>query len=66
MSNVIVTFNNGDIKEFIDGNRSGGSFCNSVRYEGQFVIIKDEWGTEHAYPASNIEKVVTETAYKGF
>jgi hypothetical protein len=37
--------------------RPGGSYTNTVRYEGEFVIIKDPWDKETAYPAADVSKV---------
>ncbi len=37
--------------------RPGGSYTNRVRAEGEFLIVTDVWGTEHWYPAADVEKV---------
>lgn len=56
MSNVDVKLKSGAVREF-HGHRSGGSYSNSVRYEGAFAIVTDVWGSEHAFPAADIEEV---------
>lgn len=35
----------------------GGSYTKSVRYEGQFVIVRDEWHKETAFPVSDVKEV---------
>ena len=39
--------------------RPGGSWGNSIRYEGAFAIIKDAYENETAIPAENIEYIQT-------
>lgn len=63
MSDVTVFFTNGKSETFVDNGRSGGSYCNSVRYEGEFAVIKDPYGKETAFPASRIEKIVHESIF---
>lgn len=57
MSNVTVKLKNGETREFVERGRPGGSYYVSVRYEAAFVIIKDEWGEETAFPASDVAEV---------
>jgi hypothetical protein len=60
MSNIIVKMKNGTVKRFMHEGRSGGSYTKTIRYEGAFAIIKDEWYTETAIPSSDIAEVVVE------
>jgi len=60
MSNIIVRMKSGAIRKFMHEGRSGGSYTKSIRYEGGFAIIKDEWYTETAIPSSDIAEVVVE------
>ena len=57
MANVTITMKDGTVKEFRERGRSGGSWHVSVRYEGTFVIVTDEWEKETAFPAQDIAKV---------
>ena len=59
MVSVKVIMKNGEVKDFTHEGRSGGSYTKSVRYEGQFVIIKDEWSNETAIPAHDVKEVIT-------
>lgn len=66
MATVTVTFKDGTTKVHEDRGRAGGSYCQSVRYEGAFVIIRDCWGGETAYPAADIAKLVKEATDRGW
>jgi hypothetical protein len=57
MANIVIKMKNGETKNFPHEGRPGGSYTKTVRYEGMFVIVKDEWGKETAIPASEIEQV---------
>jgi hypothetical protein len=57
MASIKIFMKNGDIKDFPHVGRSGGSYTKSVRYEGGFVIVTDEWSSETAFPAQDIERV---------
>ena len=56
MNKVTVNFKKGEPRIFKQS-RSGGSYSNSVRYEGVFVIVTDVWGTECAFPAADVAEV---------
>lgn len=58
MATIEITLKSGKVVAFKEVGRPGGSYSNSVRYEGSFVIVRDEWGEETAFPASDVEKVV--------
>lgn len=56
---VEVIFKDGTKREWDHGNRPGGSYDNSVRYEGAFVIVKDAWDATSAFPAEDVREVIT-------
>jgi hypothetical protein len=59
VSNIVVHFRDGTQAEHKHEGRAGGSYTKTLRYEGGFAIIQDEWGAETAYPESTIAKVET-------
>ncbi len=58
MSSVVISMKNGSEHEFPSKNHIGRPNC-SVKYEGAFVIVKDEYDQEVAFPAADVEKVKT-------
>lgn len=60
MASIYVRMKDGTTREFKHEGRAGGSYTKSVRYEGRFAIIKDEWGDETAIPAEDILEVKVE------
>lgn len=66
MANVTIKMKDGTINEFIERGRPGGSWCVSVRYEGAFVIVEDEWGKTTAYPACDVASVVKDAPSRGW
>ena len=64
MASITVKMKNGITKHFPHEGRAGGSYTKSIRYEGAFAIIKDEYEGETAIPAADIEEVqVTRERY---
>lgn len=59
MSNIVVKFRDGSIRPFPEENRGGGSYQNSVKYEGAFVVVTDVWGNTKAFPADLVAEVST-------
>ncbi len=59
---VEIIFKNGTKREWPEGNRPGGSYTNSVKYEGGFVIVKDLWEKTSAFPAEDVQEVKTTPA----
>ena len=57
MANIIVHLKDGKKHEFRHVGRGGGSYTKTVRYEGAFVIVSDEWDKEIAFPAADVRKV---------
>lgn len=56
-TNIKILLMNGTVKDFRHVGRSGGSYTKSIRYEGVFAIVTDEWGNSTAIPASEIEEI---------
>ena len=65
MANIEIRFKDGTTRKFEHEGRAGGSYTKTVRYEGAFVIVKDEWGTETAFPAESVAEVKT-TPHRGY
>ena len=65
MSEVTIKLKNGNTRKFPRQGRSGGSWSNNVRYEGAFVIVRDEYGKETAFPALDVEEVTYESESRG-
>jgi hypothetical protein len=59
MINIKITMKDGTVHNFEHKGRAGGSWTNAVRYEGEFVIITDEWNSDTAFPSQDVEKVET-------
>lgn len=57
MASIYVEMKDGTTKSFPHEGRAGGSYTKSIRYEGAFVIIKDEWDNEIAIPVNDIAEV---------
>jgi hypothetical protein len=47
----------GTVREFKHEGRAGGSFSKSVKFEGGFAIVTDEWYKKTAFPAQDIATV---------
>lgn len=56
-TSVIVHLRDGSKREFPHQGRPGGSYTNSVRYEGQFAIVRDPWDNDTAFPMDVVERV---------
>jgi hypothetical protein len=59
MANIAVIMKDGTIKDFPHEGRSGGSYTKTIKYEGGFAIITDEWYKETAIPSADIKEIVT-------
>ena len=62
MSRITVYMKDGTTKDFPDQGASGGSYCNSIKYEGVFAVIKNAHGEVTAIPAENIEHINHESS----
>lgn len=60
VASIYVKMKDGTTKSFPHKGRAGGSYTKSIRYEGGFAIIKDEWGCETAIPSADILEVEVE------
>jgi hypothetical protein len=56
-TSLIVFMKEEKPREFPHVGRAGGNYTKSIRYEGGFVIIKDEWNNETAIPSVDIREV---------
>lgn len=57
MASIYIKMKDGQTKSFPHEGRAGGSYTKTIRYEGGFAIIKDEWDCETAIPANDIAEV---------
>lgn len=58
MASITVKMKDGTVREFPHEGRAGGSWTKSVKYEGAFVVIEDEYQKRTAIPASDVAEVV--------
>jgi hypothetical protein len=66
MASITITMKDGTIRSFPHEGRAGGSYTKSVRYEGGFVIVTDEWYKETAIPAEDVREVVKTSERQGW
>ena len=57
MANITITMKDGTVHEFREYGRPGGSWHNSLRYEDGFVVVRDEWEEETAFPTADVAMV---------
>jgi len=57
---ILISFTDGTSRRFEHEGRAGGSYSISIRYEGEFAIVSDEWGREAAFPAARIKDIETQ------
>lgn len=60
MPHIIILLKTGEKREFPERYRPGGSYTNSIRYEGAFVIVRDEYACETAFPAVDVSEVTVQ------
>lgn len=60
MSNITVKMKDGTIRKFEHEGRPGGSYTKTLKLEGGFVIITDEWYKRVAIPAIDVAEVIEE------
>jgi len=60
MSNIKVTFKDGQVKEFLHEGRPGGSYTKRAQFKDGWLIITDEYYRETVYPATDIAEVKVE------
>jgi len=57
MSNIVIHFRDGTKEEFRHQGRAGGSYTKRLIYEGNFVIVEDEYYRRTAFPAELVAKI---------
>jgi hypothetical protein len=57
MSYILIHMRDGSQREFKDTPRSGGSYEKKVSYEGNFVIVTDEWYKQTVFPMDLVREV---------
>lgn len=63
--NITVKMKDGTVRDFPHEGRAGGScYTKSIKYEGAFAIVEDEWGKRTAIPAEDIAEIV-EAPHRG-
>ncbi len=65
MANVKIFMKDGTVHDFPHQGRAGGSYTKTVRYEGEFAVVEDEWGKRTAFPAADIAKI-EERPHRGY
>jgi hypothetical protein len=66
MSDITVKMKDGTKREFKDRGAPGGSYSNSVKYEGMFAIIEDAYGNTTSIPSWDILEIYQETARRNW
>ena len=59
MANITVKMKDGTVREFPHKGRAGGSYTKTLKYEGAFAVITDEWYCKTAIPAEDIAEIKT-------
>jgi hypothetical protein len=57
MASIRILMKDGTTREFPHEGRAGGSYSKSVKFEGNFVVITDEWDNRTAFPAEDVAEV---------
>ena len=57
MADVRITMKDGTVQNMPDNGAPGGSYSQTVRYEGAFVIITDARDNQTAIPAHDVAEV---------
>jgi hypothetical protein len=64
MPNIKITMKDGTVRDFPHEGRAGGGYTKTVKYQGGFVIVTDEWDAKTAFPATDVAEV-KETPERG-
>lgn len=59
MPSIKIKFKDGSVMDFPHKGRPGGSYTKTIRYEGVFAIVKDEYGTETSFPSDRIAEITS-------
>lgn len=57
MREIVIELKDGTIHRYQHESRPGGSYRLSIRYESEWVVVKDEWDKEEAFPTADVKKV---------
>lgn len=57
MASIEIKMKDGTVRKFPHAGRPGGSYTKTVKYEGAFVIIEDEYYHTIAIPAADVAEV---------
>lgn len=57
MASIVIKFKDGTEAVFKHEGRSGGSYTKTLRHEGSFAIVKDEWDREYSFPSETIKEI---------
>jgi hypothetical protein len=58
MSSITVKMKDGTVREFPHVGRAGGSYTKTLKFEGAFAVIEDEYYRRTAIPAADIAEVI--------
>lgn len=61
MATIVVHFRDGTKREFVEKGRAGGSYCVSAAFKEGWLVVRDEWGHETAYPSDLVARVEKES-----
>lgn len=65
MTSITVLFRDGTKREFKEVGRPGGSYSLSIKYEGEFIVITDEYYNTTAYPMDRVQEVTADAGTRG-
>jgi hypothetical protein len=57
MSDITVKMKDGSVREFKHQGRAGGSYTKTLKFEGAFAVIEDEYYHRTAIPAADIAEI---------
>ena len=58
MPDIEIRFRDGSLRQFKHQGRPGGSYTKTLTFDGEFVIVTDEWGVRTVFSASDITEIV--------
>ena len=56
--NIKIIFKDGTEREFKHEGRAGGSYTKTLKIEGAFAIVCDEYGVRNTFPAVDIKEII--------
>jgi hypothetical protein len=57
MADITIKMKDGTVREFPHKPRAGGSYTKTIKYEGAFAVVTDEYYQQTAIPAADIAEV---------